>query len=268
MSIRSQKYSEEKIYKHLDYLKIYEREGEPLEYEILLDGTRAVRRTSNTNKFPLFENFLTDDTQKMEVIIYQGSSNHNDRYIYMLKEELPQREQTLGDIEFKIEEKVKEAERKWKHEQLEAENKELKKAIEELEEEIEGLEKEKTAMLSKQSPMKGLLGEVGASFVESFIRNNPQMLKGLPGGQALAGMLEREETVQEEEDETEVSFKPKSRSNDPLEGEQDELEIFVKKLRSYFNEKEFIEVLEILERLAINKTNIPIVLKNLKGEHK
>lgn len=265
MSIRTQRYSEDKIYKHLDYLKMYEQEGEPLEFEILIDGMRAVRRTDNPNKFSLFENFINEDTQKVEVIIYQGTSNHNDKYIYTLKEE-PQREQeTLGDIDLRIEERVKEAERKWKFQLLETENKELKKTIEELEEEVEGLEREKASILSKQSPMKGILGEVGASFVEAFIRNNPQMLKGLPGGQALAGMLERDENAPEvEEEETEVSFKPKERKTEKRERIEDNLEVFVEKLRSYFNEQEFNQVLEILERLALNKERIEETLENLK----
>ena len=259
MSFKNQKYSEDKMNKHLEYLKMYEAEGEPLDYEIQIDGMKAIRRTSNTNRFPLFENFIHEDTQKVELFIFQGTSNHNDKYIYYLKD-APQEDQSLGDIDHRIEEKVKEAERKWQFSQLQDRNIALEKEVKDLESEIATLEKENEAIIGKQSPLKGLLGEVGASFFESFIRNNPQIASRIPGGQALAGLLDKDmqsDTIEE----TEASFKPRA-SNAEEEG----LLTFAKELRQSFPPQEFAIVLDILQKLAENKSQIQPTLNFLTHE--
>ncbi len=259
MSFKNQKYSEEKMNKHLEYLKMYEAEGEPLDYEILIDGMKAIRRTSNTNRFPLFSHFIHEDTQKIELFIFQGTSNHNDKYIYYLKD-APQEDQSLGDIDHRIEEKVKEAERKWQFTQLQERNTTLEKEIKDLEAEVASLEKENEAIVNKQSPLKGILGEVGASFFESFIRNNPQIAGRIPGGQALAGLLEKEvQSIPIEE--TEATFKPKTANT-----EDEGILTFARELRQSFQQQEFASVLDILQKLAEDKTKITSTLNFLNHE--
>jgi len=259
MSFKNQKYSEDKMNKHLEYLKMYEAEGESLDYEILIDGMKAIRRTNNTNRFPMFANFIQEDSQKVELFIFQGTSNHNDKYTYYLKDG-PVEDQSLGDIDHRIEEKVKEAERKWQFSQLQDRNTALEKDIKDLEAEVAALEKENEAIVGSQSPLKGLLGEVGASFFESFIRNNPQIASRIPGGQALAGLLDKEvQNISVEE--TEATFKPKSSS-----AEEEGLLTFARELRQGFRPPEFALVIDILQKLAEDKTQLQPTLNFLTHE--
>jgi hypothetical protein len=260
MSFRNQIYSADKMSRHLDYLKMYEEEGEPLDFEILIDGMRAIRRTNNSNRFSLYENFINEDTQKVELLIYQGSSNHNDKYTYYLKEEPGPKETSLGEIDERIEERVREAERKWKSDQLEKRNQELTEEVEELEAEIEKLEKEMQQLQDGQSPLKGILGEVGAGFVESFLRNNPQIAMKIPGGQALAGLLEKEDTAPTEE--SEISF-AKAAPQKSLSTEEEQLLIFAKELKEAFREEEFAMVVEILQHMARDKSQLTSTYKHL-----
>jgi hypothetical protein len=56
------------------------------------------------------------------------------------------------------------------------------------------------------------VGEFASIVLEGFVRRNPQMLAMLPGGEALAGVIEqdneeREKALTEKTPELEVSFK-------------------------------------------------------------
>ena len=101
----------------------------------------------------------------------------------------------------------------------------------------------------KESSMNGFLGEMGSAFVESLIRRNPAILSKIPGGDALAGMIEEdnkriEETQQEEE--PEVTFRAKPEDN----REAQEALGFVNYLRQRFNKEQFGKLNLLIDLLA------------------
>lgn len=279
MALRSkEKYNPNSVDKIINYLQVYYDKGQPIDYEIIVDGFKAVRRTNDIAMFPMFENFVGANTKAIEILLYTGSSNNNDKYIFTFYDE-PTESLNGIDIKAEINEQVQEQvqqrqrdlERNLEIEQLKKDNKELEEEVKDLEKEIDQLQKEKAQWEASQSPLKGILGEFGSSFLESFIRRNPKVIAALPGGEALAGIIDEETKRREKEQqipppETTVSFKPKTEAQ--LSEEDKHAIAFVNQLKSQFTKDEFDKILVILETLAGDKTKIDLIINHVNLKEK
>ncbi|MCU0430712.1 MAG: hypothetical protein MUF42_12175 [Cytophagaceae bacterium] len=272
--IAKTQYNQETVDKVLEYLKLYHQNNAPIEYEIIVDGFKAVRRTSDPSLFTMFENFILPQTSSMQILLYTGSSNNNDKYIFTFSDGSAEDKSslTLGnlDIDKRIEERLEKEKRAWEFEQL-------KKEYEQLLEERNGLVKEVNQinaryedMLSRQSPLNGLLGEVGSAMLESFVRRNPKTLSSITGNTQIAGLLEQDFKEREKwsssTGESEVSFKPKSEDTTTTYSEQEKQAMtFVGQLNTHFSKQEMDKVGLILHYLAEEKNRIDTVLDLLEG---
>jgi FtsZ-binding cell division protein ZapB len=233
-----EKYEQKKIDNLLQYLRLYYEKGQSIDYEILVDGFKAVRRTSDPDMFTMFENFVTADTRSIEVLLFTGSSNNNEKRIFYFGE--PQKEGLSGvDVKNIVDEEVQRKLREKEYDELKGENKSLKQHIADLESEVEELEKHNAKLEMKQSPLNSFLGDVGSSLVESFIKRNPKLMAAVPGGEALAGLLQssNEESTEETIQDSEVSFKPRVNSSSSLSEEDQAAVQFVNQLKSQFSKK-------------------------------
>jgi hypothetical protein len=265
-----QKYEQGKIDKLAEYLRLYNQKGQAIDYEIIVDGLRVVRRTNDPEMFSAHEAFITGDTKSIEVLFYTGTSNNNERHIFTLSDEVKTEGLGIVDFERRIREQVTEQvdhhKREVEYNDLLKENKDLKQEVIELETENEKLEAEYKKLLENQSPFKGVLGDIGSSLLESFIRRNPSVVKSLPGGEALSGLIEndfkrREEEEQAPPSDTSVSFQPKS-ENRLSEDEQSAI-AFVEQLKAQFTKPEFDNLLLILQTLADDKSKIELILNHV-----
>ena len=268
--VSDERFSEEGMNRLLEYIKMNQELGQPVDYEILIDGFPMVKRTNDPRLFEFYDKFLTDKTKKIEVLFYVGASNNNHRHIQRLKEEPKEKPQPQGlsgvEVEKKIQEEIKREKEKWQLEQLKERNAELEKEVEELEEELEKIEKELQEAKAKESPLKGFLGEMGSTMVESFIRRNPQMLASIPGGQALAGFIEEDNRkTQDAGMETEPELKVSFRAKDERDAREAKESLgFVKYLKEKFPGSAFDKVMEIIECLTKAPEKIDSVLNKLK----
>jgi hypothetical protein len=268
--INREKYSPERIDRLQNYLKTYSQRGEPLDYEVIVDGFKAVRRTNDPELFQLYEEHVSHETQSISVLLYAGSSRNCDKSIFYfneIPEVLINKQKSLNglDIEERINAALAEERKKIKSENLIAENAELKEEIKELEKENEELSAKLEELYSSQSPLKSMVGEVGSVMVESFIRRNPAMLAKIPGGSALSGLLESDmpQPAAIAEPEAEISFAPKSQTP-PSIGEEEKAAIeFVGQLQERFTQEEFNEILAVLECFADDKSRIKSTLQIL-----
>lgn len=257
-----EKYNQAKLDKLADYLRLYKDKGQPIDYEILVDGFKAVRRTSDPDMFSMFENFVNADTKSVEVLFYTGNSNNNDKHIFFFGDNSPKEELSGLDIDSRVEEQMSRRMKDSAYEELKKKNIELEKEVADLEDEIERLEKEKSSYEASQSPLKGVLGEIGSSLVESFIRRNPAVIKSLPGGDALAGLIDSDDKrAERSQPEGNVSFK--SKQTPQLSEEENWAIAFGGQLKSQFQQEEFNDVLEILQALSSDKGKIKTVLQLL-----
>jgi hypothetical protein len=259
-----EKYEQKKIDNLLQYLRLYHEKGQPIDYEILVDGFKAVRRTSDPDMFTMFENFVTADTRSIEVLLFTGSSNNNEKRIFYFGEQ--QKEGLSGvDVKNIVDEEVQRKLREKEYDSLRDENKKLQQHIADLENEVDELEKQNVRLEMKQSPLNNFLGDVGSSLVESFIKRNPKLMSAFPGGEALAGLLQSstEDAADEQVTESEVSFKPKTTTNSPVTEEDQAAIQFVNQLKSQFSKEEFEHVLHILQTLADDKSKIALILNHV-----
>lgn len=255
--IGKERYNQEKIDKLYDYLKMYEDMGQPIDFEILVDGFKAVRRTSNPEMFSLFENFVNADTRSIEILFYQGSSNNNDKHIFTMQEEPKDSGLSGIEVDNRIQEQVSKARKEWEFEQLKKDNREWEEYADELEKEMEELKKELQELRSGQSPLHGFLGDFGSSLVSGIIRQN-KIADKIPG---LSGLIEPDNQSAETGADNEVSFSAKQ--EDP---EAKEALNFVKYLRAKLNPAQFDQVMKILDMLTVKPEKIEQVLTELQKE--
>src|SRR3954471_17641112 len=83
MALQSkEKYDAKKVERLEEHLRLYFDKGQPIDFEIIVDGFKVVRRTSDPNMFAMYENFVDADTKSIEILLYTGSSNNNDKRIF------------------------------------------------------------------------------------------------------------------------------------------------------------------------------------------
>lgn len=263
--INKQKYDPAQVQKLADLVRIYRDKGQPFDYEISVDGLKVVRRTDDPEMFFLFENFVTADTKAMEVIFYIGNSNVNEKRVFTFVDETEDKGLNGIEIEARIQDQLEKQKKEWQHDQLVQDNKKLKEEVEDLEKEVDRLEKAYEEISTNQSPLRGVIGEIGSSFLQSFIRNNPKVIQGLPGGEALMGLLNDNTNKQDQNPvgESEVSFKAKSSDTNSISEEDKAAITFVNQMKAQFSKDEFDKILLILQTLADDKSKIDLILNHV-----
>ena len=243
--------------------------GTPKDYAIVVDGTKVIQRTNDPSVFHNYEEFINAHTESMEIMMYRGSSNNSDKYIYTFDKDDAAKGETLSGLEVdsRIKEGIAKEKKQWEQNQLQDRNKELEEEIKELEETNEKLETALAELKAKESPLKGVFGEFGSIMVESFIRRNPQIISNIPGGVALAGILEEDnrrlQQVLPVEPETEVSVKPKEEQ--PDDKEVIEAVGFSKYLKAQFKGMAFSTLMEVIDLLKVQQERMDEIINQLKN---
>jgi hypothetical protein len=226
MPFINEKYSEQKIDNLYNFLQNSKEQGEAEDYEIFVDAFKVVKRTNDLARFESYSNFIQPETKTITIVIYDGTSPRNTKHIFTIKED-----NTNGlsgvDVDTRIEEKLRSEKEKWETDLLKKENEKLKTELSEAEAYIEELEDNAEKAKDKKFRMGDVnVGEFASVVLEGFVRRNPQLLTKLPGGEALAGVIEqdnaeREKALLDKSPEPEVSFKKKTNSNEPAMSEED-----------------------------------------------
>ena len=265
----NEKYSEQKIDNLYNYLQNSKEQGEAEDYEIFVDAFKVVKRTNDLARFESYSHFLQPETKTLTIIIYDGTSPRNTKHVFTIKED-----NTNGlsgmDVDSRIEEKLRSEKEKWETDLLKKENEKLKTDLAEAEAYIEELEEDADKAKDKKFRMGDVnVGEFASVVLEGFVRRNPQLLAKLPGGEALAGVIEqdndeREKALLDKSPEPEVSFK---KSGSATEEEKSYLD-FIKSLKDKFDHEQMTNVMLILDVLAKNPNDIDLTIQYLSDLHK
>jgi len=249
-----EKYEQRKVDRLYDHLKLYHDKGRPIDFEIIVDDFKAIRRTNELDMFNAFESYVNAKTNIIEILLYAGSSNSYDKYTFIYGNS----EESLDGINLqeKIDAGVAKKMKEQDFEKLTTENKELKAEIEDLEKEVTRLERKNEQLQADKSPLSGALGQFGASFFESLVKNNPKIIKSIPGGETLAGLLDNGPTVTEEPvEDVEVSFTPKNNNNNTnnnaalSDADRNAIE-FVNQIRTQFSTTEYDKIAQIVDTIV------------------
>lgn len=188
-----QKYNPTRIQLLHQMLLNSQQQGHPRDYDIKVDELKVVQRTNDPEQFFRHEEFILPDTQSICITLYEGTSNRNSRHVFVLNEadnnKQDNNQQSLDGIEKMMEAKMDKERQQWNLQLLQKENEALKQELEDAEEYTEQLEGEITALKEKKFEAGKNIGAVLTGAFEALVRNNPSMLKGIPGGEALAGLL-------------------------------------------------------------------------------
>lgn len=198
MSVTNESYDQLKIDKLKLYLQTQTERGNPRYYEIFVDNLKAVHKTNDIAEFDSFEDYMTEDTEKIRILIYSTSaaSPRNDQYTFRLKKMEEQKQSATPslsgvEIENRMDEKLQSHRERWEHEALVKELEQTKQQLKEAEEYSDKLEAELNQFRSKKMHWGNVnLGEFASVVVEGIVRRNPQLVAKLPGGEALAGIIE------------------------------------------------------------------------------
>jgi hypothetical protein len=239
--------------------------GEPILYEIDVDDDRVVRKTSDPEMFYVFDEYVDGKTKSITVKIFSGTSNNNEKHIFIMGGELIDPAEIQKRIEAGVDQKMRERQ----FTDLIEKNKELEQQVKELEQEVEELEKEKDTLIASRSPLSGVIGEIGSSVVENLIKRNPQMLARIPGGGALAGLMEQPPIpVEVVHPEVDFKLKDQSHSHKNAASQLTEEQLFALDfgmgMKGLFTKEEFDKVNKIVQLLAEDKSRLDLIIELLK----
>lgn len=285
MAITSETYDQLKIDKLKLYLQTQADRNAARYYEIYVDNLKAVHKTNDIQEFDSYEDYMTEDTDRIRILVYSTNSQspRNDQYVYRMKKQEEQKtivqQQGLSgiEIESRMEEKLQTHRERWEHEALVKELEQTKQQLKESEEYAEKLAAELLEYKGKKLHWGNVnLGELASVVVEGIVRRNPQMVAKLPGGETLAGIIEqdnKERGTTTPTQETEVSFKKKSDIPELSDEEKGYLN-FMRGIAESFDDEEIVILTQVITKLEEDTTqlkpvaellniNVTEVLKNI-----
>jgi hypothetical protein len=273
MPVTTEPYNQAKIDSIANLLAVNGEQGMPTDFEIFVDTLKVIPRTSNYERFDTYGDFVNADTKSVTIVLFNGQSNRNDKYIFRLKKEEVQEGLNGFDVDHKISEKLTAERKKWEFEQLQekynVQGKELKEANQYIDELEDMLEKHKNRKFHLGNVN---LGELGSVMLEGFVRRNPQLLAKVPGGEALAGIIEEDNAekatglpLPTHQQEAEVTIK---KAPHAAVSEEEQYYInFMRQLKQAFDKEEFVQVMTILDHLCKDKALIDETLSFITDQN-
>jgi hypothetical protein len=276
-------YDPAKVERLKHFLSSLQEKGKAKLYEIFVDNLKVVEKTDDATEFETYMDYLDNDTQEVKIVIYNSANSpRNDQYTFELKPKEKQKgkeveKQTLPaalsglDIENRIDEKLQIERRKWDMELLKKENEELKVKIQDAEEFMDQLQQAYEEEKAKKQKLGNVdLGDLASVALEGLIRRNTHFISKIPGGEALAGIIEADnkekmKAIAAPEEETEASFKKKEERQAMSQEDEERLQI-LRMMQQHFNEKQLKDVWGILQKLSVDNSLITPVLDLLEPQ--
>ena len=112
MALAKEVYSANRVNLIYQLLKNEADNGTPKEYDVKVDELKVVSRTNDPERFYSHEEFVLPETRNITINIYDSKSHRCTRYILLLREEEPSK-QELSGIEKSINTKMLQERKKW-----------------------------------------------------------------------------------------------------------------------------------------------------------
>lgn len=244
------------------------KEGRPLSFEIKVNGFTRVHKTNKVERFEELHNFLNENTTELVISVYPDmNSNRKEWYKYKLNSK-PEALNGL-DMEAKISERMKQFEEKMAMQRTEEKLKETEHKLEQAELYIDILEDKLEESKTKPNHIGNFdLGKLASSTIEGIAIHYPRVLDKVPVLNGIAKVIQEENKSKPAQlnggFEGEVSFKPKSKSQQAPVTEHDEA---VKQLSEFIAEHFDQDQKQILGAVIValgeNPSQLPTVAELL-----
>lgn len=244
-------------------------------FEVRVDGVLMIPRTYEPTELDRLPELMDpEQSNEIEIRVYIGASNQYDTYQLLMPRSRASEVSALNgpDIEQRISRAVEDTRREFEMKHLRDDNDKLLRELEEFETYADKLETELKEFRGKKLHWgKVNLGELGSVVVEGMLRRNPQWLSGLPGGEALAGVIssENEQIVGalEAGDQSpgeSASFAAVEEVTD-LSDEQKIWLAYLERIQSDFSSRDSQTLIQIINALSTNPSLVPHVWELLQS---
>lgn len=282
--ITTEKYDLVRIEKLKHFLESNQQNGKPKFYEVFVDNLKVVEKTSDPDAFDNYLVYMGDDTRMVKVLIYTSTENcpRNDKFIYTVHD--PQQEKKSEELNgIEIENRINTAidkersnnhlvllqkelgETKQKLEECEQYNEELEDKLTEVEKEFEAFRKKRISVSEMSA------GKLVGFATDYFVKNYPSLSSKLPFMSTLSGFLTDEEEngtslpgmheSKEAHADTQASFRKKENDTaaQPFDRATHNKLMFFDQMESSFSENQMQQVVEIIQQLAADTTQVDVV---------
>jgi len=263
---------------HLDTMAA---KGKAKFYEIYVDSLKAVPKTDEADEFETYEDYLTANTNEIRIVIYYSdASPRNEQYVFSMKAKSPEEALDLGlngvafrsysskDLIQMRQQKDRKTAETMEIQGLKRHIGELNGEIEEKDEYIERLESGIEQAKANGNKIGNMhIGDIVSVALEGLVRRNTHLIAQVPVLNGLAGIIERDNTqpfqpiIQQPE--TEVTFKKKEQPAPALTEEDQQCLALIKNIQNHFTPDEFTKVIDVLDALSKDKTQITPVMELL-----
>jgi dihydroneopterin aldolase len=270
MAITNDQYDQLKIDKLRHYLEDMAAKAQSRSYEIFVDSLKVVPRTEDVKQFDSYEYYMNENTEKIRILIYSSSvSPRNDQYCFYVQQHKGGKGLNgLGEIEGMIQEKLEARDREHEMALLRTQLAEAKQELEETEDYAEKLQQELDEVKANKFKLGNInIGELASIALEGMIRRNPQLLTKLPGGEALAGIIEQDNEEKQKfiaspSAETEVSFQKASDEN-KLNPQHLQYIPVLQQLDAAFDQEQLKLVMQVLGKFSEDPVHLTTVAELL-----
>ncbi len=288
MPIQFDKFEQSKVDRLKNHLVAMAAKNQAKFYEIYVDNLKAVTKTDVPDEFEGYEDYMRSDSSELKIVIYNtGNSPRNDQYVFMLKakDSADANEIGLSGVELKSysqndiaawrQTRIKKTAEQEEISSLKKENSELRQSNKVKDLEIEKLSEIVITAKENGNKIGGIhWGEIASVALEGLARRNPEWIAQLPMGEELAGIIikdnERLAAKTPEKKEGDASFKKKDNSPAQSQPTKDDIFFieFLKELKNYFDEKEILAIMDIIDLLSQDKSKITEILNSLSEKKK
>lgn len=270
MAITNDQYDQLKIDKLRHYLEDMAAKTQSRSYEIFVDSLKVVPRTEDVKQFDSYEYYMNENTEKIRILIYTSSlSPRNDQYCFYVQQHRGEKGLNgLGEIEGIIQDKLAARDREHEMNSLRTQLAEAKEQLEEAEEYAEDLQQELNEVKANKFKLGNInIGELASVALEGMIRRNPQLLTKLPGGEALAGVIEQDnqdkrQFIAAPLTDSEVSFQKATDENKPNQQHLQYIPV-LQQLDAAFDQEQLKLVMRVLGKFSEDPAHLTTVAELL-----
>lgn len=266
MPVTNDVYDQLKIDKLKHFLEAQAAKEQARPYEIFVDNLKVVSKTDDPKEFDSYEFYMNEDTEKVRILIYNSHlSPRNDQYCYMVQRNKTEKPLNgLGDIEGIIQDKLAARDREHEMNRLKEELEAAREETAETEAYAKELEKEIAFLKENKFKLGNInLGELASVAIEGIVRRNPQMLAKLPGGEAMAGIIEQDNRDKEKiltEAPAEANISVEKGSTIEITEEEKRHLAYLRKLEQNFNREQAEQFNMVLSAMIEAPVIIPEII--------
>lgn len=197
------------------------KEGTPLCFDVKVNGNTRIHKTNKVERFNELYNFINDTTKELVINVYPDPNNNNRKewYKYTFGTTTSETLNGAGDMEQKLNERMKAFEEKQAAKRIEEKLKEAQDELQQAEDYIRILEEKLEAAKIKPNHFgEWDLGKLGSSIIEGVATHHPKILEKVPVLNGIAKVIQEDLKNKPQQlngsFEGDVSFKTKETKQD------------------------------------------------------